>query len=88
MTRLDRLVLDAIEKHSPHATVVHHVWPFVDARRWSLFGVGMSVYVSLMRLENAGLIASRWDDSMSPEELQRRGGNRRRLYSRTERELG
>jgi DNA-binding PadR family transcriptional regulator len=78
MSRLDRLVLDAVEKHSPKATVVQHIWPYVNERRWCFSAA--SLYPALARLERKQLISSRWDDNITEEELERRGGHRRRIY--------
>lgn len=70
MTRLQRLVLDAIEAHGPDATVVQNIYPYVNARRW-MFSYG-SLYPALIALEDAGLVTSRWQEGAPP---------RRRLYS-------
>jgi len=70
MRRMERLVLDAIERHGPDALVLDDLWPYVNARRWCMNSA--SLYWPLMRLEDAGLITSRWQDGPYP---------RRRLYS-------
>lgn len=79
MTRLQRLILDAVEKHGPDALVVRDVLPYVWARRWAPLLRG-SIYIDLMQMEHVGLLTSRWLDE-PPEALRMRGGLRRRAYS-------
>lgn len=72
MSRLDRLVLDAVEESGPDAEVMNHIWPYVRARRW--MPIPTVLHFSLIRLEMAGEITSEWASRPSPATL---------LYPRT-----
>lgn len=78
MTRLQRLVLDAVEKHGPDATTLKHIFPYVSARRWMFSRA--SIYLALRALEDAGHVTHR--EEMDPA---RRGPYPRYLYSVTNR---
>lgn len=64
MTRLDRVLLDAIQLCGPNATVGGHIIPFVEQRLWLLWP--SSLWAALRRLEEAKLIVSVWADMPEP----------------------
>jgi len=82
LSRYERLVLDAVEALGPGARTIHMA-DWIRARRFDWFGhIHGRLHVTLIKLENLGLVESCWQEP-SITEQQWRAGHRYRLYSRT-----